>query len=273
MTAPTIDQNRVTSALLAQWDVTDALISGLDIQGWRAPTPLPGWTVHDVISHIIGTESMLLGIDPPLAALETPASYVRNEIGSFNELWVEGLRSYSAEQMIDRFRDVTGQRRRILTDLTDEEWNAPSWSPVGQTTYGHFMRIRLFDCWMHELDIRDGLKSPGEEGDERAQLAFPEISGAIGFIVGKLGKAPDGSRVTIELTGPLAQVIHVAVDGRAKKVDALDGPATATLTLDSRMFVRLVGGRAIYDQHAGEIEFGGDTALAEQIARKLAFTI
>ncbi|MCX5043639.1 maleylpyruvate isomerase family mycothiol-dependent enzyme [Aldersonia sp. NBC_00410] len=270
---PLLDQKLVTNALLAQWDVTDSIVSGLDAHGWRTPTPLPGWTVQDVVSHIIGTESMLLGIDPPKAELDAPVAHVRNEIGGFNELWVEGLRDRSGEQMLAQFRDVTGQRRRILTELTAEQWAAPSWSPIGQTSYGRFMRIRLFDCWMHELDIRDGLRRSGEEGDQRAELAFPEIEASIGFIVGKLGKAPDGARVTLELTGPLAQTIHVAVDGRAKRVRELDGPATTTLTLDSRLFVRLVGGRTTFDEHRDEIGLDGDAELAEQLARRLAFTI
>ena len=41
----------------------------------------------------------------------------------------------------------------------------------------------------------------------------------MGFVVGKLGSAPDGSRVAIELTGPLARTIRVDVDGAAQVVD------------------------------------------------------
>ena len=55
----------------------------------------------------------------------------------------------------------------------------------------------------------------------------------MGFVVGKLGKAPDGSRVAIELTGPLARTIRVAVDGRAQVVDDFGGQEpTATIRLD-----------------------------------------
>ena len=55
----------------------------------------------------------------------------------------------------------------------------------------------------------------------------------MGFVVGKLGKAPDGSRVAIELTGPLARTIRVVVDGRARLVDDFGGTGA-----DGRRFGR-----------------------------------
>ena len=41
--------------------------------------------------------------------------------------------------------------------MSDEEWNAVTMTPTGPDSYGRFMRIRVFDCWMHEEDIRDGV--------------------------------------------------------------------------------------------------------------------
>ena len=55
----------------------------------------------------------------------------------------------------------------------------------------------------------------------------------MGFVVGKLAKAPDGSRVLFDLTGPLARSIRVSVDGRAQVVDDFGGQEpTATIRLD-----------------------------------------
>ena len=66
----------------------------------------------------------------------------------------------------------------------------------------------------------------------------------MGYVVGKLGGAPDGSRVVFELTGPLARTIRVAVAGRARVVTDFGGePATSTISLDGLLFTRLVGGR------------------------------
>ena len=88
------------------------------------------------------------------------------------------------------------------------------------------MRVRIFDCWMHQHDIRDALRQPAADARFRRagfRLALDEIAASMGFVVGKLGKAPDGSRVRLELTGPLSRTINVAVDGRAKVVDDFGG--------------------------------------------------
>jgi len=268
-----IDQAAVTNALLQQWDAIEDALAPLNEERWLTPSVLPGWTVHDVLSHVVGTECMLLGEEPPVTHVEPHAAHVHNEIGAFNERWVEGLRDRTGAQMLDLFRDVTGRRRAALAALTPEQWSAESWTPVGKDTYGRFMRIRLFDCWMHEHDIRDVLGAPGDEGGARGELSFAEIDGAISYLVGKKGKAPDGSRVQIELTGPLPRTIRIAVDGRAKRVDAFDTEPTTTITLDSRLFVRLTGGRTPAEAHVGEIAVAGDTAVGERIVHHLAFTI
>ena len=39
--------------------------------------------------------------------------------------------------------------------MSQEEWDAESFTPAGKSTYGRFMQIRVFDCWLHEQDIRD----------------------------------------------------------------------------------------------------------------------
>ena len=51
-----LDKTDVLSGLFAVWDDLDALLDGLSEEQWKAATPLPGWCVQSVVSHIIGTE-------------------------------------------------------------------------------------------------------------------------------------------------------------------------------------------------------------------------
>ena len=127
--------------------------------------------------------------------------------------------------------------------MDDEAWSEEGFTPAGQDTYGRFMRIRLFDTWLHEQDIRDVVDRPGHESGAAVEQTLDEMSGAMGYVVGKLAGAPDGSSVTFDLTGDAARAIHVRVDGRAAVVDALDGPATVTLHMPVGVWVRLAGGR------------------------------
>jgi uncharacterized protein (TIGR03083 family) len=263
----------LTAALLEQWQVLDDLVSGLDEARWRTPTCLPGWDVHDVIAHVIGTEAWLDGENPPEIDV-SDVDYVRNPIGELNEKFVRAMRPLSGAQLLDRYRDVIGRRSAALRALTDEQWaqTAPV-TPVGPAPYGRFMRIRLFDCWLHELDLRDALGVPGDEGGLRADLAFSEFEGSIGYVIGKRGGAPQGSRVTLELTGPLPRTRHIAVTDRARLVDHLDAPATVTLTLDSGLYARLAGGRTTAADHRDDIRIDGDVELGTRLADHLAFTI
>lgn len=268
-------QGILVDALSEQWAVLDDVLSTVDGDAWLTPTALPGWTVRDVVSHIIGTESMLSGLKPPATAIDVHGlAHVRNEIGALNERWVEGLRAHTGAQILAMFREITSSRLEVLGDMTQDDFDATAVTPAGPATYGRFMRIRLFDCWIHEHDIRDALGGPaGDEGGSRSNLAFQEIEGALGFIVGKLGHAPDGSRVTFELSGPLARTMHVEVDGRAAVVPELSGPATSTIAMDSRLFTRLACGRTTAADHVSEFELGGDTEVGRRILDHLAYTI
>jgi uncharacterized protein (TIGR03083 family) len=138
----------------------------------------------------------------------------------------------SATELLQKFRTVTDERRATLTAMSDEEWNTPTMTPAGQDSVGRFMRIRTFDCWMHEQDIREVVARPASDAalqSPAARLSLDEIETSMAFVVGKRGGAPDGSRVAIELTGPLARTIAVAVDGRAA-VGADFGGAEPTTT-------------------------------------------
>lgn len=281
MTSPTrpltrLERSDVLAGLFASWDDIDRLLSDLPDPGWTSPTPLPGWCVHDVVVHVIGTESMLLGIATPDADIDVATlDHVRNPIGVMNECWVRHLSGETTADVLERFRDVTATRRKLLSAMTDDEWNAPTATPAGPESYGRFMRIRVFDCWMHELDIRDALSRPSSDQDlesPAAWLALDEMTASMGFVVGKLGKAPAGSRVALELTGPLARTIRVAVNGRAAVVDDFGGAdPTTTIRLDGLQFTRLAGGRPMTTGRSAAIEFEGDAEVGRRIVDNMAY--
>jgi uncharacterized protein (TIGR03083 family) len=264
----------VVGLLVAEWATIAGLLEGLDASDWSAPTALPHWTVHDVVAHLIGTESSLEGIDAPEPAVDVAAlDHVHNRIGAQNEHWVQALRSKSPEEMLVAFVDVTSRRGAALSELSAEDFAAPSWTPVGQGTYERFMQIRLFDCWLHEQDIRSAVGRPGHADGPCAEAAIDEIRGALGYVMGKQVGVPDGLAVTIELTGPVSRVFHIVVDGRAALVPELDRPAAAAVRLSSGLFADLAGGRTSAADHRDDLILEGDQELAWRMVEKLAFTI
>ncbi len=271
-----LDKPAVLAGLFAVWEDIDTLVSGFDEAQWQAPTALPGWKVHDVIAHLVGTESMLQGAGTPDADIDVSTlKHVRNDIGVLNERWVRRMRDLSDAELLEKFRTTTAQRRMALSDMSNHDWNQVTATPAGPDTYGRFMRVRVFDCWMHELDVRDAVGQQAGVSEligPAADLSLDEMATSMGFVVGKLGGAPEGSRVSFELMGPVGRTINVAVDGRARVVDDFgDDDPTTTIRLDALLFTRLAGGRTNVDQSA--ITYGGDEAVGRRIVEHLNYVI
>jgi len=96
----------------------------------------------------------------------------------------------------------------------------------------------------------------------------------MGFVVGKLGGAPDGSRVSIELTGPLRRVINVSMEGRGRVVPDFGAEKpTSTIALDGMLFTRIAGGRTTPAAHVDAIGYGGDDEVGRRIVDHLNYVI
>lgn len=277
----------LTAQLAETWTATAALCRPLNDDEWDRPTACPGWTIKDQVAHIVGTESMLAG--QPIPSVADPAApdalHVRNEIGRLNEMWIAAARPLSGPEVLDRLEQVTAARLDALRALSEHDWDAPSKTPVGEAPYRRFMQIRVFDCWVHELDICDALTARSDanasvEGAEpscgqAAEQAVDEVERALGVLVGKRAGAPEGSRLTLSLTGPIERDIHVAVSGRAAVVDHLDRDPDVALFMSSPALMRLACGRVDPQGalDAGVVAVEGDRELGERVVRHLPFTI
>ncbi|WP_283631437.1 maleylpyruvate isomerase family mycothiol-dependent enzyme [Mycolicibacterium poriferae] len=266
------------SGLFAVWEDLEKLLADLSDGRWKTATALPGWSVQDVVSHIIGTESFLQGLPAPDIDIDVSAlGHVRNEIGAMNESWVHSMRAHSPEQMREELKAILHARRTALEDMSEQVWNEVTFTPAGPDSYGRFMRIRIFDCWMHEHDIREAVDAPASDRElatTTARLSLDEMAGSMGFVVGKRAGAPDGSRVAIELTGPLQRTIKVQVDGRAKVVEDFGGAdPTTTITIDGLLFTRLAGGRTPLAEHESDIGFSGDDTVGRRVVENLNYVI
>lgn len=279
---PAIVADSSRPALVAQldevWSALAELGDRLSDAEWGMPTPCPGWDVAAQYAHIIGTEASLLGRPAPEVEAATPApEHVKNQIGGFNEVWVSDLARLARADVLARLAETTAARREALAGMTDEDFDAPSWTPVGQADYRRFMQIRVFDCWVHEQDIRDAVGRAGHESGPVAEQGLDELVRAAGFVIGKKAGVSTGAGVRVELTGPVARRVDVEVTDRARVVAALRDDPTTTLELTSSAFSRLSCGRigaAEVDKGAfGGVRITGDEAVGRRVLENLAFTI
>jgi uncharacterized protein (TIGR03083 family) len=272
--ATIVDKDATVDLLRGEYRALAELCAELIPGQWDTPTCLPGWTVRDTLSHVIGAEALLLGEPSPDVDV-SHLTHMRNPIAEANELWVEALRGTSGPDMVARLVDVTGRRLIELDDMSQDAFDAPSWTPAGRDeTYGRFMRIRHYDCYLHEQDIRLALGMAVRETAEDLASALDEVAAGLGYIVGRRAALPEGTRLRIDLTGPLPRTYLVQVDGRAAVVDALDGEPTVGIELSSTRYLRLTGGRHDPDVAPGDgVRVTGDSALGDQLVANMSFTI
>ncbi|MCF8611333.1 maleylpyruvate isomerase family mycothiol-dependent enzyme [Gordonia sp. HY285] len=266
-----VEKAPIIDALAAEWRAIDHLVSGLSDADWSAESGLPGWTVGDVVAHIVGTENMLDGKEPDAGRDVAGLDHVKNPIGELNEHWLDHYRTRTRAEVMADYRAMTAKRIADLTAMGDDEWNADAVTPVGPETYGRFMRVRTYDSWVHELDLRDALGLDEPSDPVPAGFALDEMAAVMPYLVGKKAAAPKGTRVAFEFTGLVPTRVHVAVDDRAALVPALDGPADVTLRTTVADYTRLAGGRPRAAQATVYID--GDVALGSAIVDSLHYMI
>lgn len=270
MARESVDRDRTVAAVDEEYAAILSLAEGLSAEDWGLPTACPGWSVKDNVVHVLGTEAMLLGRPTPEVVLPGDLPHVRNDIGRFNERWVEAYRSRPPGDVMAGVREVVGARRVALAGMDQAAFDAETATPAGPDTYGRFMRIRTMDMWVHEQDVRQAVGRPGHESGLAPAAALDEMTLALGFVVGKRAAAPAGSTVRFELTGPSGRRIDVEVGDRARVVEAVAGTPTVTLTMPALLFTRLCCGRGP-DPSGVRVE--GDVGLGRAVVAGLGYMI
>lgn len=233
---------RVIEALKTEWETISNFCLELTDEEWDMNTDCSAWSVKDNLSHMIGTELFLTGQKLPDIDLGD-TSHLKNDIAKMNELWVEERRPRHGAEVLQEFNEVTADRIKTLSNLSEAEWEAEGMTPVGMSPYLRFMKIRTLDCWMHEQDMRYATSKPGNQEGLAMEICLDEVASAMGFVVGKKSAAPDGTKVVFDLSGKTARKIKIEVKGgRANMVDDFGEP-NISIQMKAITFTRLTGGR------------------------------
>ncbi len=201
MTAPLMSMARAERADLA------AFLATLTPQQWDAPSLCSGWTVKDVVAHVISYEE--LGI------LGLVKRFAKGRIVRANEVGVAEFAALSPQQLVEFLRN----------HLT----------PHGLTA-GFGGMIALVDGTIHHQDIRRSLARPRTVPADR-------LTRVLGLVPGNprlgAGRRIRGLRLLAtdvdwthghgpEVTGP-GEALLMAMAGRRAALADLSGPGRATL--------------------------------------------
>ncbi|MCS0635300.1 maleylpyruvate isomerase family mycothiol-dependent enzyme [Streptomyces sp. LP05-1] len=241
---------------------------------WNRATPCPGWSVRDIVSHVIGMECEMLGDPRPIHSLPRDLYHVRGDFARYMEVPVDVRRHHTGPEMTAELEYVLIRRARKLRT----ENRAPDTlvrAPLGaEQSLELAYRMRAFDVWVHEQDLRTALGVPGNLDSPGAHVVRDTLLLTLPKVVARDAGAPPGSAVVLDVHGPVEflRTVRVDADGRGT-VDGTPslGPA-ATLAMDWETFVRLSCGRVRPAAVADRVKTDGDEELAAAILASLAVT-
>ena len=233
---PAIDHAEAMRLTAAENSRLLAQLSGLTDDQWTTLTDCTGWTVRDVVVHLIASAQ----------AQANPIEFVRQvlagrpltkEIGGAH--WVDGLNEaqlrartdwspttlpelweqHSAAALKARRRMPAPLRALPVLPIGTGLGVHIGWQPVGYLFDMGFTR----DVWMHRIDIARAAGIPPE--------LTPEHDGRIVADIVAEWSRRHGQRYTLTLTGPAGGQFGSAGGGETQSVDAVE-------------FVRILSGRA-----------------------------
>lgn len=245
------------------WHSLSALGADLSEAEWKLPSDLPGWSVQDNLSHLIGIERMMQGY-PATEHRAGARDYVRNPIGEMNEHEVDVRRSSSGAEVLHEWNELIAIRRATLRAGDDEYFAQPALTPTGPGTLADFLEIRVLDCWLHEQDMRRATGRPGNLASAAAAHTVDRLIRTIPIVVGKRAATPEGRAVAINISdGVDRRLICEVRNGRAGFVDQPTAEPQATIDLSTAAFVELAAGRRTVDQVT--VRVSGDNELAQRV--------
>ncbi|MGW4905372.1 maleylpyruvate isomerase family mycothiol-dependent enzyme [Streptomyces sp. NPDC004270] len=255
-------------------DAISELVTPLAEGEWNRRTPCPGWSVRDVVSHVIGMDTEMLGDPRPIHTLPRDLFHITNEHQRYMEMQVDARRHHTAPEMTSELEYTVIRRNRQLRNESREPGHAVR-GPMGkEITLEEAMRNRAFDVWVHEQDLRAALGRPGNLDSPGAQVARDVLLGELPKVVAHHADAPRSSAVIFDVHGPVEflRTIRIDIQGRGtlETTPAL-GPA-AIFTLDWETYVRLACGRITPDAAADRVKAEGDPELTAAILRNFAVT-
>jgi uncharacterized protein (TIGR03083 family) len=250
-----------------------SLCADLTEAQWKMPTQLPGWSVQDNLSHLIGIERNLEKL-PATTHKAVGFDYIKNPIGASNENEVDARRSLSGAEVLAEWNNIAATRLETLRNADDAYFEVEAFTPTGPGTVADFLHIRILDCWLHEQDMRRVLGMPGHQSGPAAEHTIDRLIRTIPIVVGKRASTPDGGSVVITITKPVTRTIVATVaNGRAQLGSDVPTDALVTISIDSDTFIQLATGRATHLELTSSIIMSGDVELGTAVVSQFNMMI
>lgn len=218
-TIPPIGRDEMVGLATTEYDRIVALLRDLEPDDWARPTVCDGWSVHDMVAHLLGAaEANASQVENAKQLLRGARRTRRDDrplVDGINEVQIEDRRGLAAAELVQRLTAVAPRavkgRRRTPAPLR----GVPVPGPLGTSiTLGFLVDIVYTrDQWMHRVDLA--------AATGRDLVLTPEHDGRIVADVVRDWVATHGQPVDLELTGPAGGRFRHRTGGPAHHLDAV----------------------------------------------------
>ena len=192
------DLSALTADLAAESTSLEEILRPLPTPEWQLPTPAPGWTIADQVSHLAYfDETTLLSIrDPERFRREAAALAGRGD--DFPDQIAAEYRGLDAGELLHWFR---GARQALLDGYADADpaarlpWYGLEMGPASSIT------ARLMETWAHGQDIADALGIERPATSRLRHIAHLGIR-SLPYSYAVNGVTQPDARIRVELAAP-----------------------------------------------------------------------
>lgn len=226
-------------------------LATLSPDAWGRPSACKGWTVADVIGHMVFiygdiclgsvTRGLRGDVKPPEGFPE-PGSLDHTKRNEFLSDIAIRRRHELGEELLPTFKSLIGQVCEVLGTLTPDNWDALCYKPVGLAPAQSFLWTLINETAMHHWDVRSALESSSHFSDESLQIIMERTGRLLSFWPGsKLGKP---KRYRFEVIGEVPIKSDIVVEGDTARMEpAGEISADVIFKCDTEIFVLLMYGR------------------------------
>ncbi|MFI6347616.1 maleylpyruvate isomerase family mycothiol-dependent enzyme [Streptomyces sp. NPDC050560] len=241
---------------------------------WNRRTPCPGWSVRDIVSHVIGLDNEMLGDPRPIHTLPRDLYHVTNEQQRYMEMQVDVRRHHTAPEMTSELEYTIIRRNRQIRNENRKPDTLVRGPLSTEITLEDAMRRRAFDVWVHEQDLRWALDRPGNLDSPGALVVRDMLLESLPRTVAKRAGAPPNSAVVFDVHGPVEflRTVRVDAEGRGSVDSAPSLGPLASIGVDWETYVRLSCGRITPEAAAEHVKIEGDQELATAILANMTVT-
>jgi len=128
---------------------------------------------------------------------------VRHDAGRDIEREVEARRGRTGRAVVAELADFHPERIASLRESPADLDTVVGGALGPETTFGHLLRMRVIDTWVHEQDIRNALDRPGNLDTPAAAVFTEAVLRALPRVISRVAGVGTGHAVVVDVTGPV----------------------------------------------------------------------